>query len=199
MSTSIEIWNQAMMKIGADRITAAGLDSEAQMEAALAATIYNTEKRALLRMYPWNCAIKREALAQSADAPANQYNYKFSLPSDYIRLLELRSGDYTLYNYGGDGNRAYVLEGKYVLTDEKNVVARYVADIDESQFDPHLEEVLVAKLAFESVYAIGQSANAHSTFGAIFEGKLNEARTTDALENPHVVLRTDTLVKARYG
>jgi hypothetical protein len=58
--------------------------------------------------------------------------------------------------------------------------------------------VLVAKLAFESVYAIGQSASAHSTFGAIYEGKLNEARITDALENPHVVLKVNNLDVVRY-
>jgi len=198
MSTAIEIFNQAMLKIGADRITAAGLDPEAQAEAALAATIYPTEKRALLRMYPWNCAIKRQTLAQLADKPPNQFAYAYALPDDYIRLLEVRTGDWTMYNRNGDGVRTYELEGKKVLTNETGVIAKYVADIDESEFDAHLEELLVAKLAFESIYAIGQSSSAHSTFGAIYEGKLNEARITDALENPHVVLRTESLKIVRY-
>jgi hypothetical protein len=198
MSTSIEIWNMAMMKIGADRITAFGVDSEAQMEAALGDTIYATEKRSMLRLYPWNCAIKRAALAELATAPPNQYAHAYALPSDYIRLLELRTGDMALTNINGEGVRSYVVEGKAVLTNQANIIARYVADIDESLFDAHLEEALIAKLSFESVYAIGQSATALSNFGSIYEGKVNEARTVDALENPHVVLRTDTLRVVRH-
>ena len=193
MSTSIELYNQAMMKIGADRITAFGTDSEAQMEAALGDTIYNTEKRALLRSYAWNCCIKRATLAQRTEAPPNQFSHAFALPSDNLRVLEVRAGDYELINRNGEGVRAYVIEGKTVLTNETNIIAKYIADIDESLFDSHLEEVLVAKLAFESVYAIGQSASAHSTFGSIYEGKLNEARITDSLENPRVVLKVNTL------
>lgn len=198
MSTSVEIWNQAMMSIGGDRITAFGVDSEAQLEAALGQTIYTTQKRALLRMYAWNCCIKRTHLAQLSEAPPNQFAYAFALPDDNLRVLEARTGDYTLLNRNGDGVRAYVVEGKTVLTNETNVILKYVADIDEDLFDAHLEEVLVAKLAFESVYPIGQSASAHSSFGAIYEGKLNEARTTDALENPHVVLKVDNLSIVRY-
>ena len=193
MSTSIEIWNMACMKIGADRITAFGVDSEAQMEAELGATIYKMEKRALLRMYQWNCATRRQALAELADAPPNQFSHAFALPDDFIRLIELRAGDFELTNKNGDGVRKYVIEGKTVLTNETNIICRYTADIDESLFDAHLEEVLVAKLCVESIYAIGQSASAHSTFGQVYEGKLNEARTTDALENPHVVLKTNQL------
>jgi len=198
MSTAIEIWNAAMMKIGADRITAAGLDPEAQMEAALAATIYPTEKRGFLRSYAWNCAVRRQTLAQLSEQPANQFKYAYALPDDCLRVIEVRTGDMALQNYNGEGVRAYTIEGKKVLTNQAGIVARYVKDIDESEFGPHMIEALVAKLSFESIYAIGQSASAHQSFGAIYEAKLNEARTTDALENPHVVLRTDALIQARY-
>jgi hypothetical protein len=199
MSTSIQIWNQAMLKIGADRITAAaGLDADAQLEAQLAETIYATEKKAILRSYPWNCATKRALLPLSANKPVNQFNFAYALPIDNLRVLEARNGNETLLNANGDGVRAYVVEGKFVLTNEQGIVLKYISNIDEALFDVHLEEALVAKLSFESVYALGQSNTAMSNFGQVYEGKLSEARITDALENPHVVSRTASLDRVRW-
>lgn len=193
MSTSIEIWNSAMLRIGADRITAFGIDEESQLEAALAATNYQNIKESFLRSYAWNPALRRAVLAESTESPPNQFGHRFALPSDCLRLIEARSGDRALSNINGQGVRTYELEGRFILTNETNIIAKYVSNIDESEFGSQMEEALIGKICAENVFAIGQSNTALSNFAAMYEAKLNEAKTTDALENPHVVFRTDSL------
>ena len=89
------------------------------------------------------------------------------------------------------------VEGKTVLTNEDNIAIRYIKNIPEAEFDAHLEMVLAAKLAMECAYAITGDTNRETQMINQFNEKLHEARTTDAQERTHRVLRTSQLLDVR--
>lgn len=194
MSSSVEIANQALTRLGADRITSF---SDETTEAKVMSTLYPASKRSLLRSYDWNCAVKREKLAQLAEAPVNEFAYQYAVPEMCLRVLDVWSGDKKPVRYT-DGTRAWVLEGKRLMTDYENIYIRYIEDVTETQLDPHVEEALVAKLAFEAAYTIQASSTAQSNFGSIYNMTLEEARTTDNLEMPHTTFDINRLRTVRY-
>lgn len=67
----------------------------------------------------WNFAKKRIALAQDATAPASGYDYRYTLPADYLKALDIEPT-----------GTPYVIEAGYLLTDYDNdsddLVLRYV-------------------------------------------------------------------------
>src|SRR3990172_10813312 len=82
MASEIEIANSALRKIGADTITSfdQGTPSANFMDDR-----FDGARDELLRLHPWNFATKREELAREATAPEFEFNYFYTLPSDWIR------------------------------------------------------------------------------------------------------------------
>jgi len=190
----LSIANQALYRVGADPIDSFGDDST---ESKLISVVYSPIKKALLRAYDWNCATRRVALTEHNAAPVNEYDTQFVLPDKCLRVLDVFIDDLRP-EAASIGHKAYSIEGNKLLTNYTQASIVYIHDISEAQLDSHVEEALVAKIAFEISYTINASNTQQSQLGAIYEAKLQEARTTDATENPHVVIRTDGLTKVRY-
>ena len=194
MSSAVEIANQALTQLGADRITSFGDEST---EAAVMSTLYDGVKRALLRIYEWNCAIRRAKLAKLVEAPANEYAFQYQVPEGCLRVLDLWEGDYRTTK-AGDGTRAWVLEGKTILSNSENIYIRYILDINEGEMDATFEEVFVAKLAAEAAYTLLASPTEQQAHAGIYMSKLEEARTVDNLETSHTTFNIDKLRVVRY-
>ena len=194
MSSAVEIANQALTKIGADRITSF---SDETTPARVMSTIYEPTKTSLLRSYPWNCAIKREKLAQLADEPLNEFPFQYQLPEGFIKLLDVWAGEQKM-DRPGAAMRAWAVEGDKLLTHDQNLNIKYVANIESQDMDAHVEEAFVAKLASEASYAIQASNTNQDALLGIYQMKLDEARTTDNLEQPHTIFRISRLQNVRY-
>lgn len=131
MATSdIQICNNALLRLGASTITSFGDGTTASNACD---QVYSQARDALLRMHTWNFAIARVALAADSEAPSFEYNYQYTLPSDFIRVQEI---------YGQVGG--YTIEGSKILTDMAaplNLV--YVSRVtDTTQYDPLFVEAL---------------------------------------------------------
>jgi hypothetical protein len=194
MSSAIDIANQALTTLGADRIISF---SDGTTEADVMATIYEPQKKAFLRAYPWNFAIKRAKLAQLADAPVNEYQYQYALPDDFIKLLNLYKGDYQTVREH-DEQSEYQIEGRRILSNSTNLYLKYVYDVVESQFEAAAEMAFVAKLAAEASYPLQGSPGNQQTLLQIAELKMVEARTSDNLEAGTEIFRTTRLDQVRY-
>mgnify|MGYP001815549406 CR=1 FL=1 len=193
MSSAVDIANNALTRLGADRIISF---ADETTEARTMSTIYEQTKAALLRSYPWNCAVKRAKLAQLADAPVNEYPFQYAVPEGCLRILDVWSGDYKTTRQG-DGQRAWVLEGKTILSHDENIIVKYVDNISESEMDIHVEEVLIAKLAMEASYTLQASVGNQTTMTSLYQMKLEEARTVDNLETSHTTFDISTLRAVR--
>jgi hypothetical protein len=189
MSSKVDIANQALTMLGADRIISFGDDST---EANVMSTVYEPTKRAFLRSYHWNCASRRARLALLAEEPENEYQYAFALPEDNLRILKVYRGD-RIARRQWDEYSEFRVEGKKLLANSTNIFVLYIMDIVESEFDPHCEMAFVAKLAAEAAYPLQGSPGNQTNLIQIAELKMVEARTTDNLESGTEVFRTDRL------
>jgi len=194
MSSVIDIVNQGLTQVGASRITDLG---DGTTEADLASTLYLNIKHSILRSYPWNCATRRAKLAQLTEDPINEWDHAYAWPPGCLRILQIYIGDEKARRMKSREDPAYQIEGKKVFTWEKNVYAKYIHDIDEEELDVHVEMALIARFASEVCYAVQGQNTTWTNFVGMAAQKLDEAKTTDNLEQPHERFKIDRLNTVR--
>jgi len=141
----VDICNSALQRVGATTILSI---SDNSPEARACSVAYDSNRRDELRKYKWNFAISRVVLAPDATAPAFDYTYAFSLPSDCLRVLRPPTP-------GLD----WQVEGRKILTNYDDILnLRYIKDVtDVTQFDAAFYNVVVAALAVDIVERLTQS------------------------------------------
>lgn len=93
MTDKVHIINNALSLIGAASITSF---EENTANARRVKTIYDTSRKALLRLHPFQCSIKRIKLTPLTEAPVFGYAYQYQLPDDLIRIINANTEDYTI-------------------------------------------------------------------------------------------------------
>jgi len=145
----IEICNHALLKVGADTIAsldvAQATDDGVIFSAKLCNVLFDQALVETLRMYTWNSATKRTQLTRLAEAPAFKYSYKYALPVDYIRLINL----YDSTDAYDDGTE-WSIESGEILTDYDAAYLKYVAKPEDvSILDPLAQQAVICNLAIK--------------------------------------------------
>ncbi|MEK9697996.1 MAG: hypothetical protein VW270_19665 [Candidatus Poseidoniales archaeon] len=201
MTSTVDIANFALNNLGASNISALDENSKA---ARIVNQRYEAVRDAVFRAHPWNCLIRRAALAQESDTPAFGYAFQYALPTDpfCLRVLEFSNGtlaypqDNITNNTGGP---VFVVEGRKLLTDEGTAQIKYVGRVtDPQQYDASLVEALAAKLASEICYAITGSTSLVQIQNALYESKMTEARFNDATEGATQRLEASDFIESRF-
>jgi len=171
MSSEVDIANRALTKIGAEPITSF---DDGTKRSNLCRDYYPSTRDAVLRAYPWNCAIERQELALDGTAPVFGYAYKYQLPVDpyCLRVLEV------------ENDPEFRIEGRYLHTDEGTVKIKYISRItNPGLFDSLLKEAIEARLSSELSIPVGSGGGADALkIWSLYEAKLREARTMDGME-----------------
>lgn len=184
-ATAVSICSNALLMLGAQTINA--LD-EATERARLCSNIYETVRDDMLRAHPWNCSIKRIQLAPDATAPAFGYQYKFTLPGDWLRTLDI--GD--CYDYR--------MEGRQILSNDASLNLRYVfKNVVESTWDATLVKVVTLAMAARIAYAVTQSTSMEQSRMQELDYELRKARAVDGQEEPPETLGDFPLLQARHS
>tara|TARA_R110002012_G_scaffold57769_2_gene149060 strand:- start:2067 stop:2618 length:552 start_codon:yes stop_codon:yes gene_type:complete len=182
--------------IGASNITSLTEDSKA---ARVLNQRYEFVRDSVFRAHPWNCLIQRQKLAADSTAPAFEFSYAFTLPTDpyCLRVLSLDYHDLV-----------YRVEGRKILTNESNVNLIYVGRVtDPAEYDLSLTETIATSLAADVAYGLVGSAALSANLYELYRNKLSEARFVDATEGtPASItsvtdsgsLEADTFVRSRY-
>jgi hypothetical protein len=178
MASEVDIINSAMNMIGASNIIERGEDSKA---ARVSNQRYDSIRDAVLRAHPWNCAVTRVNLAPDTDAPAFDWDYAFTLPTDPYCLRVLRL-DYL--------DIEFRVEGRKIVTNEQSINLIYIARVtDPNTYDTLLQEAIAARLAADVSFTLSQSTSLTQNMYSLYESKLKEARFVDATEGtPGAVL-----------
>jgi len=178
MASEVDIINSAMNMIGASNIIERGEDSKA---ARVSNQRYDSIRDAVLRAHPWNCAVTRVNLAPDTDAPAFDWDYAFTLPTDPYCLRVLRL-DYL--------DIEFRVEGRKIVTNEQSINLIYIARVtDPNTYDTLLQEAIAARLAADVSFTLSQSTSLTQNMHSLYESKLKEARFVDATEGtPGAVL-----------
>lgn len=167
----IDCCNSALQRIGAASITSL---SDNSPEARACTVAYDSNRRDELRKHRWNFAIKRVVLAPDTTAPAFDFAYAFSLPTDCLRVLRPATPDLD-----------WQIEGRKILTnDSATLYLRYIADIeDASQWDPSFYNVVAGALAIDIVEKLTQSNQKKQLCMQAYADDVKMARRVDAFES----------------
>ena len=193
MASVVQICNSALNQLGASSITAL---TENSKNARICNERYTTVRDAVFRSHPWICLAKRIQLAQDSDTPAWGFTYQYTLPSDCLRILQIK-----------DYNSNYKIEGRKLLIEESEVYLIYLAsETDPNQLDVLLRETIAAGLASDIAYAITSNLQVSKLMTEKYQAKLSEARHADASEGyntdpnlgPTDQILTEDFINSRY-
>jgi len=172
MASTTSIANRALQLLGAKRVTSLSEDSRNARSMNVA---YEPVRDALLQKYPWSFAVKRAALAADGDAPLHGRARSFTLPSDYIRLLD----PYPEVNYN---DRDWFVEGNAIYTNESAPLnIRYISRVtDPNLMHPLFREMLSHALAEATCVEIAESNTRYRELRSALVAIAREARAADA-------------------
>lgn len=194
----ILVVNKALIKIAETPIDS--LDNAENKAARTMKMLLPQGKRYVFRIHPWNCLRERAVLTVSAEKPAFGFKYKYALPADCIRPLAIQTdvGTYVPFyeaSYGGSipGDKQFVVEGKYVLTDTEpqkdNELGRvglnfvYTKNPDNLNIlDANVVELLSYYLATEVAYTFTGSVSLKQQLQAEMKDCLKTSRANNAQE-----------------
>lgn len=162
MASETEIINQALGRIGSQRISDFDDTGEDNLQSVQARLHYAQTRDALLRSHWWRFARTRATLSQNADYTADdttfEWTYAYDLPGppkaflrEWLPPWEDNS------EVQGRTRNSYSLEGKQLLSNETTMRLRYVRRVtDVTEFDPLFTEVFVLQLALKFVMPLGK-------------------------------------------
>jgi hypothetical protein len=198
--SEVAIANAALIKLGADRITALTDNND---RARVLNARYAEVRDAELRRRRWRFATARTTLPALATPPAFGYGYAYQLPSDFLRLIQIGEHDLglDLTDYRAAPNGLYSIEGGTLLTDlGPPLPIRYVRRVtDTALMDPAFREALAARLAFECCERLTQSDSKKQLAWGDYREALREAVRANAIESAVEYPSDDSWVMARLG
>lgn len=186
MPSVVDVCNRALDKLGQIPITSL---TDGNTAANLCDRVWPITRDQVLREHPWNFAIRRTTTAPETSAPSWGFLYKHALPSNCLRLIEV----------DGLTTGEYLVEGRYILTDENVLYLRYLARIeDPNEFDSLFTDVVATRMAFDMCEGLTQSTTKKDWLYKEYEDLLLQAKRADGQENPPAELEEDDWINVRY-
>ncbi|MBV5325383.1 MAG: hypothetical protein J0626_09000 [Rhodospirillaceae bacterium] len=187
--STVSICNRALDLLGADPITSLEDGSKA---ANLCQRNFEPSADSVLRLYPWNAALRRARLPALSETPAWGYLYQYQLPQGpepafCLRLLEIDNGS------------DYRVEGRRILADYAAPLdILYIGRVtDTATFDPLLAEAVAAKLAVHLAGNLTESGSRIEAARNYLREILAQAKAIDAQEGGAASLVVDAWLQAR--
>jgi len=195
MADKVELANLALQEMGAEPITSLTEDSKT-------ARVMNLRLDPLLdsflRSHPWNFAKDRARLSKLVEEPAFGFQFAYALPSDWVRTLHVVT----------DGNNLpeqqvtephYKIEGRRLLANHEEVFLIYIRRVvNTEEWDPLALDAFVLMLASRTARAITQNLDLAQSLANDFRTKLQEARHTDATDEPAQRIESDEWLVSRF-
>jgi hypothetical protein len=193
MASQVDVFNRALTKLGAARITSI---SDASKSARVMAATYDTVRKSELSKRYWNFALARTSLPALGTDPAWGFARQFQLPNDYLKLVQVNDIYVApgLADYRQSDDSPWAIEGQAILTDfDAPLKVRYIRDItDTGLWHPLFVELMASKLAYEACYEITQSRDGQRQAGDDYKQALKDAALSNAIERPPVGLPDDS-------
>lgn len=185
MASKTDIANRVLSKLGHPRVS--NIDTDNTKAAKTIRYMYDIILAALLAAFPWNFAIKRAQIAADASAPAWGYNKSYTLPVDFLSLLEIR------------GNPEYSIESGKILTNEgAPIYIKYISSVtDSGLFDPLFVELFATRMAYEACEELTQSNTKKALLLRDLQMIIKEAYASDSIQDMPQSLEADTWLLAR--
>ena len=184
MDSKIDIVNKSLGLLGTEFITSLTEDTK---PARFANKFYESSRDAVFRAHQWNCCIKRASLSLLSTTPAYYFDYEFQLPGDFIRII-----------LPEDDTIEYKIEGDKLLTTTNTFKTTYVFVNDTvGQYDALLKETIAARLAADVAMPLVQDLQVVEAMTSLYDKKLAEARSVDAMEGTPEGIDSDFWLESR--
>ena len=133
--------------------------------------------------------VNSSTLAASTDTPVWGFTYKYALPSDCLRVLDVY--DYTV---------PFSIEGRFLLTDNSTAKLKYIARItDPNVYDILLQRAIGIRLAAEIAEALTGRTELKQEMYQKYLLILSEARGVDSQEKGMpMVIEANDFINARF-
>lgn len=173
--TPTDIANMALSRLGEPRIS----DIDENTPRGISCrTHYEVVRDSLLRSHPWNFAVSRALLTQSATAPAFGFSFAYALPTDFLRLMTLNGIQAEMCV------SEYTLESGQILTYSDEAKITYVRRvIDPTAYDPIFLEVLAFRLASAVAMDVTSDLEKRDSMEQLAALRMSAATFTDSGEN----------------
>lgn len=180
MASEVEIINEALIRLGASKITSRTEDSDA---AIAADSVFDGRRDDLLRGHTWNFATRRTQLARSAVVPTSEFDYQFPVPTDFLRVAVVSDSDVgkttVAYRIG-----SHSTDGTVILTDATQLFLTYVAQItDPNEMPPDFRRALSSALAVDLAVTLTNSATLMERMQVQAAADLRRAKSTESIED----------------
>ena len=186
MPSVVDLCNSALDKAGHGAITSLEDNTKA---ARLCLRNWPLVRDRVLRMHPWNFAVRRTNLAAHETALDWGFTAKFPLPSNFLRLLEVRDLS----------TGEFQLENGFIHANATVLYIRYIASItDPNVYDALFIDTVATRLAAELAEPLTQSTTKKKALLEEYDVFIDDAKRADAQENPPVVYEEDEWIKVRY-
>lgn len=193
MSTTaeIDVWNLALDMLHEAPVSAVDEDTAVRLWFS---RNFDQTRDEELRKFAWNFSLARVELAASVEAPAWHWSYKYELPGDCLRMMELRQG--------GAINGTlipYELEGNAILTNQQAPLRlRYIKRVTTvGLWDTLFVDVMAAKLASKMAHWITGKGSFAQLAEQNYQQTLREARRIDAIEQYQEDLDQNDVIRVR--
>ena len=191
------IANMALVALGANIVTNIADDNT---EGNIIKVYYDTARDAVLEDREWTFAIARATLAQLKEGPEWGPEFAFQIPSDTIRVLEVRAAVPTnRINFHEQANRLdWRREGNTIVCNQRTARMRYIRRVEDPlRFSSNFVYAFAMRLAYEACIAITQSVGLQEELFKQYQIKLAAAASTDGMQGRSEKLRASQLTGIR--
>ena len=185
-TTPVEIFNAALDHLGVEPIVSFSEESKA---ARIGNRRYAPIRDKLLESHYWNFAEKREELAVvSSSPPVFGFDFKYQLPTDYIKAKHLNVKD----------SRFKVEQKRFLHTNLSGALLLYTAKItDVSAFSPMFTELLSLDIAIAVGMSLTQKRSLIADLRIERKEVVRDARSSDGQEGTNDELMSDIWINSR--
>jgi hypothetical protein len=195
VATSVSICSNALIRLGADPISS--FDEADQTgsnieRARLAANLWPTVRRQVLRSHPWNVALRRVLLSPDSESPAFGYGYRFMIPSDWLRTIAVGREE--------TDRLEYRTESGFILSNEAEFPLLYVFDnTNPTTYDAMLVGAMELAMQAALAYPVTKSTSLAGELAIQLRDMLAQARGIDAQDDPPDRLGDFPQYASRFG
>lgn len=187
-ATDVSICSNALLMLGGLPISDLAEDND---RARAASNLYPFVRNYVLRRHPWNCAVKRVVLAPDVAAPAFDWAYQFTLPSDYMRSLSVGEAGCEI---------DFKIESGKLLCDDNPCMLRYIwRNENPGTWDDMLVWGMTMSMKAVLAYPITQSTSLESLVETVLKDVLKQARAVDGQDETPETLGDSPLLNSRFG
>lgn len=200
MPSETDLLNGALGLVGASRITEIG---DGSTNANHCQAFYGPLRDSLMRAHHWNFAIKRAELAQDEAAPAFEFSYQYTLPTDpwCLKVIEYNGASLDTTNlslFEAATLSRYKIEGRKLLTNDGEVKIVFLARItNPDEWDALFYQMVQTWLASYLASAIPKDLKKSALLLEQAQGMWSMATAVDGQEGSVEPFRCDTLLRGR--